>query len=191
MKKITLALGVVALLSTAVIAGPNSSGAYAGLGYGTTNYEDNGWVGSNVDNSDSGLKLYGGYQFNNVVAVEVAYTDYGDFKNTVTNSTYIAPTVFSVAANVGYSFLDSQLRPYGILGLGYASLNDNDPYLTTDNTGTIHYGVGIQYEPNLFKGVGFRLGYESDLYIIETVFPTNNTYNQVFSLLYLGVQYKF
>jgi len=195
MKKLTLALGVVAFLSTAIIAGPNSSGAYVGLGYGTTNYESDDFV-SGVDTTDSGFKVYGGYQFNNIIAVEAAYTDYGDFKLPAINKTYVAPTSFSVAANVGYSFLDSQLRPYGMLGLGYLPLNTTDYFIKEageDKQATLHYGVGIQYEPNLFKGVGFRLGYEADIYSIEIINPAleDKTYTQAFSLLYLGVQYKF
>ena len=189
MKKITLALGVIALLSTAVIAGPNSSGAYVGLGYGVTEYYDDGWT-SSVDKSDSGYKLYGGYQFNNIIGVEASYTDYGSFTDKVTNSEYVSPTTFSVAANAGYSFLDGQLRPFGILGLGYASVDYDTSSIDSGNTGTVHYGVGVQYEPTILKGVGFRLAYEADLYLIETIVPSK-TYEQVFDLLYLGVQYKF
>ena len=207
MKKIIISALVASALSTAVLAGPNSSGGYVGLGFGTTAYNDSDYLNDglkldNLDNGDSGYKVYGGYQFNNVVGIEAAYTDYGKFSADRGFST--APTAFSVAANLGYSFLDGQLRPFGTIGLSYLSANYSN-YPTTipgtldtiippdDKYAAIHYGLGIQYEPDALIGFGFRLAIEADTYsiAIEQIGKDDKTYAQSLSMAYLGVQYKF
>ncbi len=196
MKKSILAMGAAALLSTAVIAGPNSSGAYVGAGFGATGYADDNYVQdvgrTGLDKSDTGYKIYGGYQFNNIVGVEVGYTDYGKFSAA---QDYIQEAnAMSVGANVGYSFLDGQLRPFGIIGLGYVNLDtQNSPVTIVDDTvATFHYGVGIQYEPDALIGFGLRLAYEEDFYSIEHVKVIGTiTYLQALGVVYLGVQYKF
>ncbi|MEE8589402.1 MAG: porin family protein [Sulfurimonadaceae bacterium] len=198
MKNSLLVMGAVALLSTAVIAGPNSSGAYVGAGFGTTGYEDDDFVKKellrfDLDKTDSGYKIYGGYQFNNIVGVEAGYTDYGTF--TATQDYSQSSTSFSVGANVGYSFLDGQLRPFGVVGLGYVTLDyENIPAVSIDDgAGAFHYGLGVQYEPDFLIGFGLRLAYEADLYAITVtrLLAEDETYIQALGLLYLGVQYKF
>ncbi len=196
MKKSLFAMGAAALLSTAVIAGPNSNGAYIGVGFGATGYADDNYVQdvgrTGLDKSDTGYKIYGGYQFNNIVGVEVGYTDYGKFSAA---QDYIQEAnAMSVGANVGYSFLDGQLRPFGIIGLGYVDLDtQNSPVTIVDDTvATFHYGVGIQYEPDALIGFGLRLAYEEDFYSIEHVKVIGTiTYLQALGVVYLGVQYKF
>ncbi len=199
MKKILSMAAVLALMSTAVIAGPNSNGAYVGVGVGGSGYADDDFTkkelaADNLDESDSGYTVYGGYQFNNVVGVELGYTDYGKF--TADNDYSQAATSFHVAANVGYSFLDGQLRPFGTLGLGYVSLdwqNKPDIIEIDDGGGAFHYGLGVQYEPDFLAGFGLRLAYEADIYAIQVVNPFGNdeTYGQVLGLMYIGAQYKF
>ena len=211
MKKILISVLAASALSTALFAGPNSSGAYVGLGYGTTAYNDSDYLNEalkldNLDNGDSGYKVYGGYQFNNVVGIEAAYTDYGKF--TANNDFAMASTAFSVAANLGYSFLDGQLRPFGTVGLSYIS-SDYSNYPTStynssthtytiitppaNNHGAFHYGLGIQYEPDALIGFGFRLAYEADVYAIsvQKTDSDDKTYSQGLGIVYLGVQYKF
>jgi len=206
MKKIIISALVASALSTAVLAGPNSSGGYVGLGFGTTAYNDSDYLNDgleldNLDNGDSGYKVYGGYQFNNVIGIEAAYTDYGKFSADRGFST--APTAFSVAANLGYSFLDGQLRPFGTIGLSYLSsnysnyptaLSNGDTIIAPDDKyAAIHYGLGIQYEPDALIGFGFRLAIEADTYsiAIEQIGKDDKTYAQSLSMAYLGVQYKF
>jgi len=214
MKKILLSILAISALSTAVIAGPNSSGAYIGLGYGTTAYNDSDYLKKeldldNLEKSDSGYKVYGGYQFNNIIGIEAAYTGYGKFTadNDFENNVFAnESTAFSVAANLGYSFLDGQLRPYTVLGLSYVSSNHSN-YPTKlaassgstevippdDSHGAFHYGLGIQYEPDALIGFGIRLAYEADVYAIaiERTDTDDKTYGQGLGIAYLGVQYKF
>jgi len=211
MKKILLSIITIGVLSTSLFSGQNSDGAYIGLGYGVTGYSDDDYLNKelnldNLDKSDSGFKVYGGYQFNNIVAVEGSYTDYGEFS--ADQSFKNKSKSFSVAANLGYSFLDGQLRPFGIIGLGYANTSFNNyPTSTYDNStgtytiitppdkghGTIHYGLGIQYEPDILQGAGIRLAYESDIYSMtfERTGSEDKTYTESLGIAYLGIQYKF
>jgi len=198
MKKIILAMGAFSLLSISAMAGDNSSGVYLGLGYGSTKYNDSNYVNEMVtaeklNDSDSGLKLYGGYQFNNVVGIELGYADLGKFS---AGDYSQETTSINLGANVGYSFLDGQLRPYAILGLAMMDLKySNSPAHISDlsgSHGSLHYGLGIQYEPDFLHGVGIRLAYEADRYGIEVSgFGTSKSYNQVLSQLYGAVQFKF
>ena len=203
MRNILLVIGAVAFLSTAGIAGPNSHGAYVGAGYGNSAYGDADFVQEalgrvNLEETDTGYKVYGGYQFNNVIGIEVGYNDYGTA--TASQEYSQAAKSFNVAANLGYSFLDGQLRPFATLGLGVVSLDwQNLPaYYTSlnDTAGAFHYGLGIQYEPDFLIGFGLRLAYEVDTYAINisgfngTTF-VDETYIQTLGLAYMGVQYKF
>jgi len=209
MKKILVSVLAASVLSTMALAGSNSSGGYVGLGYGSTVYSDADYLDKelkvdNLNTSDSGYKVYGGYQFNNIVGIEAAYTDYGKF--TADRNFAMSSTAFSVAANLGYSFLDGQLRPFGTIGLSYVSsdysnyptsVSNGSGYLIVtppDKThGAIHYGLGIQYEPDALIGFGARLAYEADTYAIaiEKTGSSDETYSQSLGIVYLGVQYKF
>lgn len=199
-KKSLFVMGAAALLSTAAMAGPNSSGAYIGFGYGNTIYESDGFVSEQItpsafDEDDGGLTFYGGYQFNNIVGVELSYRDYGKFE--ADSGFAQEPTGLSVGANVGYSFLDGQLRPFGVLGMGFVKMNYiNLPsyVISLDDSGAaVHYGVGVQYEPDILLGLGLRMAYEADTYTIEVQDSSigTKTYTQTLGMLYLGIQYKF
>jgi opacity protein-like surface antigen len=196
MKKVLFAMSTAALLGTAAIAGENSSGAYIGLGFGSTGYADDKYVKdeenrADLDKTDKGYTLYGGYQFNNIIAVEGSYKDYGTFSAEQDYSQ--SATVISASANVGYSFLDGQLRPFALLGLGLVDLDIKNSTLVVDDTGvSVHYGMGVQYEPDALIGFGLRLAYEEDFYAIKVEKPSEDeTYGQALGMLYLGVQYKF
>ncbi len=193
-------MSTAVLLSTAAIAGPNSSGAYVGLGFGNTVNDDDNFVSqqittSSFDDADSGLTLYGGYQFNDIVAVELSFSDYGKFE--AQDGFAEEPTSVSVSANVGYSFLDGQLRPFGVMGFGFVNMNySNLPsyVISLDDKGaSLHYGVGVQYEPDVLAGLGFRLAYEADSFGIQVsdFFGNETTYTQTLGMLYAGVQFKF
>ena len=199
MKK-NLFLSVLILMNVSLLANDNSEGVYFGLGYGSVKYSDSNYVNeiitpAELSTSDSGVKVYGGYQFNNVVALELGYADLGTF-----NAGGYSQTSTSVSAgvNLGYSFLESQLRPYVLLSLAMLNTQfENNPYndLNGDNT-IIQYGVGIQYEPNFLDGFGVRLAYELNPYSLSALGHSGSTtiqkdYSQSLNQLYVAFQYKF
>ena len=105
-------------MTTGLLAKP-VEGPYVGLGVGSTVFSDGGFsddlkayatrIGSTVtihDNyNSSGYKLYGGYQFNNVVALEVSYTSYGKHSLELSsgNKAELEPKAFGIGANIGYN----------------------------------------------------------------------------------------
>ena len=205
MKKIVTGVIFGALLATSAMAetGDNRSGLYLGAGIGNASYSDSDLAltiaGTDVDDKASGVKAYLGYQFNNVIALELGYTDYGKYEavNPLSDYAYSA-TSYSLAVNLGYSFWNSQMRPFVNIGLAYLSTKHDGTLkplykdLTNDANVGFHYGVGFQYEPDFLYGIGVRIAYEADVYATQVVGgTTDKTYSQTNNMLYAAVQYKF
>lgn len=211
MRYLIKALMIIMIMTIVVIAGENGRGPYVGLGYVKSSYNDGGYLKEaiqvdHLDGSDNGFLLYGGYQFNEVIGTEVSYTDYGTF--TADENVVQAPTAFSMAINMGYSFLNGQLRPFITLGLAYIrtdysnypdtiTIDERDYRVVEPDSGhaAFHYGAGIQYEPDFLIGFGVRLSYEANAYVLamEQIADEHETdyYGQNLGAVYLGVQYKF
>ncbi len=206
MKKVLTGVLLGALLASSAMAeeGGNRSGLYIGAGMGNAGYSDSDLSlligGSEIDDKASGVKAYLGYQFNNVIGLELGYADYGKYEATNPASDYsYTATSYSLAANLGYSFWNSQMRPFVNLGLAYLSTKHEGMLpvfvdLTNDVGIGFHYGLGFQYEPDILHGVGFRVAYEADMYataLSTGSSVTDKTYTQVNNLLYAAIQYKF
>ena len=156
----------------------------------------------NLDDNDVGYLFYGGYQFNKIIAVEAAYTDYGSFSDQVTNRLFTKdPYSVAVYANAGYTFFNGQLRPFGLLGVGYLQSNQSKAYDIqgiANEFATLHTGLGVDYYPTVLKGFGVRASYTSDMYIDsdyvvfdEADVVTTTSLWQQYGLFYVGAQYKF
>ena len=219
MKKTLTAIG----LSTVLMAGAlqaeevaKSDGTYIGVGGGATfnvasvgkghfTDETEEYKVSSISDGDAGYIVYGGYQFNKIIAVEAAFTDYGSFSETVdrndnTGSSNVSsdPYSFSVYADAGYSF-DNGLRPFGQLGLGYMSVNGStlaDKFSLDDGV-TIRFGVGFEYAPAALIGFGMRVAYVDELRMSTDYKSQENgdldtaTVTNANGMLYIGAQYKF
>jgi len=200
MKKTVTILSMAAILATSAMAVEGKG--YVGLGIGGSGLSDSDLVkdASNgtakLDTSDVGFLAYGGYQFNKIVGVEGAYNNYGSFS--VGDNDEIKVSSASVSANLGYDFLDGQLRPFGLIGLSYlmSDYPDEGKNIDTSSLG-FHMGLGLDYVPTMLKGVGFRVAYVADIYNATTDIADKNgkltetDYSQSSGLLYLGVDYNF
>lgn len=222
MKKQMIALSAtMLLLTTSLLAEEKSTaeGYYLGLGGGVSfdgaflsngHYFDNGSstydVGTLSDIS-GGFLLYGGYQFNKIIAVEASYTYYGSFsdsahiESTAQTETFSSkPQSGALYANAGYTFTNG-LRPFGQLGLGYMNSHTSsslDNLDFADKFMTMHWGLGLEYAPQTFKGFGLRVAVSGDTYmdysydakddngITESAILIRNS-----EMLYVGAQYKF
>ncbi|WP_264874425.1 porin family protein [Vibrio agarivorans] len=188
MKKTIIACALVATAFSGVCnANAIERGAYVGLGFGSTILEDDGaFRPFGSDDTNNTYKLVAGYQFNKIVAVEAQYTNYGDIDFVGNYS--LAPTSFSVAANLGYSF-NNGLRPYGIIGLGLLDLDPSGTeYLEDDSTVSIHYGLGLEYMPSYSDKFSVRVGYEGDLFIVENYWTD---YTVSVGSFYVGAHWRF
>ena len=193
---------------TVKVKNAHTNGFYVGLGYGTTGFSD-GDFGKEFDSfkvepdndTDSGFKFYGGYKFNKIVGVEGSYVNYGtmDFKYTEGGSgtaTEIKPYSLNVAANLGYDFLNNQLRPYALVGMGYVNYNQSGQTLySSESSFAGVFGLGLEYTPTMFQGVGFRLSYDSTIPAVVMTYADSSkddkVFLQSFNMISLNVQYRF
>lgn len=202
---------MVTLTSVSVEGAENGRGVYLGIGHAASFYNDGDYLKDefqidHLDGSDTGFVIYGGYQLDEILGIEASYTDYGKFN--ADQKVSQASTAYTLAVNLGYSFLDGQLRPFTLLGLGYINTDyknypdtvtiDGRDYRVVDpdtRHTAFHYGLGIQYEPDLLIGFGVRLAYEGSIYILSMEQATDssetNYYGQNLGALYLSLQYKF
>ena len=74
----TLALSV-AMTAQADVA----PGFYVGAGFGTTEISEESIEDFTADDSDTGLKVFGGYSFNEYFAIEASYFDFGEASGTI------------------------------------------------------------------------------------------------------------
>ncbi len=200
---------LLALSMTASVLNADEEFVYAGVGAGYSLFNANfldsdyylvddqvasAYKHKNYNEDSIGFKAYGGYRFNNIIAVEASFTDYG----TISSKNYTQnPQALALYANAGYAFLDNQLRPFGILGLSY--LQTNQSYnLLDDDFVAIHAGLGLEYYPKGLKGFGMRAAFESDLHVSsqyatnasETHYSSQSFWKR-YMLFYVGAQYKF
>ena len=223
MKKIVISMiaGVV-LLSNSVYAQAveepiqnSTDGFYLGLGGGVSfnvsflsvgNYQDDTaeYTTGSLSDSDAGYIVYGGYQFNKIIAVETAYTDYGSFSDSADRrvggvETFTSdPSSISVYANAGYTF-GNGLRPFLQLGVGYLQINGSSSTkdIGLDDSLAMHFGLGLEYAPPKLAGFGFRVAYVEDVAMDMSYKSeddgqdTSTVLTNVSGLLYIGAQYKF
>jgi OmpA-OmpF porin, OOP family len=143
-------------------------GFYAGIGLGQSTVE-NDEDGIDFDEDDTGFKLFGGYQFNKFIAVELAYINGGepndsftvagiDVENEVELTQVNAAAVgtlpfneyFGAMGRLGLSYVDAEFKQ---TASGFGTTVDVD-----DNTTEISYGVGIWFTPA--RNFLLRLEYE-------------------------------
>lgn len=181
------------------------SGFYLGGAIGTSGIDDGGLIDSQAPVTfkaeDNTYRLIAGYKFNRIVSIEAQYTDFGDIALKTNSGDKVftwTPQIFSVTANLGYTF-DNGVRPFGTIGL---STIDLDMELADgsrpsgngfDDTGDgIRMGVGVEYTPPTMSALSFRLAYEADAFNVDSYdygYKTEKTV--VLDSFYLGAMYTF
>ncbi|EDK26763.1 hypothetical protein VSWAT3_06776 [Vibrionales bacterium SWAT-3] len=189
MLKSTFLLGLVGLVSLPTFAAGIEGGSYIGAGLGVHQDSDTDG-GGNLDAESMGYSLYGGYQFNRIVGIELGYTDYADYESYGTK--VFSPTSLSVAANLGYTF-DNSIRPFVLAGLSYVDLNANSSNAFDDDSGAgFRFGVGVEYTP--VDNLTLRLISQADAVNIEFFDSRGNRLQSrdvAFSTVTLGASYNF
>ncbi len=142
-KKYLLAGLFVASLGTTSIATAGPGDTYAGISIGNASPDSSGF------DSAIGWKIFGGYEINEILAVEGGYTSFGEMDGpTILGfSTSVEPTGYEIAA-VGNFPINSQLSLFGKVGLLAWDFKANINGLGSNSTtGTdAFYGLGGQYE---------------------------------------------
>ncbi|PSW05511.1 porin family protein [Photobacterium lipolyticum] len=156
MKKIIIGLNVIVALSPALVSAKNMSGAYVGGVIGVTQFEyssedkasiaDDGGI---IDDSDTGYKVFGGYQFNKYTAIEGFYADLGGVKIKYPSDDL---KMNAGAKSFGVSVLGiiPVSHNFEILAkVGFQSWNaksiDNDGLFVSDDGTDLTFGAGVAF----------------------------------------------
>lgn len=194
MKRTKILLAAILGLSAALATlQASAQGFYIGASFGSSDFDKGNVIPDlmttgNVDGKDSGTKLFGGYQVNRNLGLELAYADLGKTNYgpgssgpcSVTNGT-VKASGFNFSA-VGTLPLNPSFDLFGKIGFYAWEAKANDttcgaPF-SDKATGTdLSYGVGATY--NLTKNFGIRAEWEQYKAVDDI------------SLLSIGVAYKF
>jgi OOP family OmpA-OmpF porin len=128
-------------------------GFYAGASVGATQISDDGFDNGNVDDSDTGFKVFGGYSFNDNFAIEASYFDLGEVSGRDN-----FPPFGAVGFDVGVSGLNASAvgrlpvsETFALFGkLGFASY-DLDVSVSVPGFGS---GSDSESESDLTYGLG-------------------------------------
>ncbi|MGI9886380.1 porin family protein [Vibrio chagasii] len=189
--KSALALGLIGAVSLPALAAGTDGGAY--IGGGLSVYQDSDTDGNgNLDSDGMGYNLYGGYQFNRIVGVELGYTDYANYKNSLEK---LSPTSVSISANLGYTF-DNTIRPFVLAGLSSVDLNASKSAGYDDDSGTgFHFGLGVEYTP--IEHLTLRLISQADAVSVDDTVKIGNStistgdHTLAFNSISFGGSYNF
>jgi len=169
MKKIVIAFAV--LLSSFIAVPAFAANAYIGINAGQNKMDFSGAKESTA------YSVFGGYSFNEYIAGELAYTDFGS-ADTDVSGTSLKGNATSIAA-VGSLPLGKDFSLFA--KLGYASTKVEATGGTSESKDDVTYGIGAQY--NATKNIGIRLGYDS--------FKVGKTQTKDSNFMSLGVLYNF
>jgi OOP family OmpA-OmpF porin len=175
-------------VSAPAAAQQSDMGLYIGGAYGMSSFDidTTGITNPSVDDSDSGFKIFGGYQFSRNWGVEVGYVDFG--KAGISGSMLGIPftgdlgvTALTVAGT-GTMPMNESFSLLGKVGMwnwdAKASVAALGTAGSASDSGTdLFFGVGLRY--NLSKNLGLQLEVEQ--------------YSGDDSITYtsLGLRYKF
>ena len=141
MKKILLAAALAASCGLA------SAQGYVGALVGLTSIAIDCAPGLSCDDSDTGFKLYGGYEVAPNIAVEVGYTNFG--KVSASAGAYNAELKGTALSLVGAFRVAFSPEFTGVARLGLASVkgkvSDNVGGSASDSSIKLYTGLGLEY----------------------------------------------
>lgn len=175
-------------ISAPAAAQQSDMGFYIGGAYGMSSFDIDtaGITNPSVDDSDSGFKIFGGYQFSRNWGVEVGYVDFGKagIRGSILGTPFngdLGVTALTVAGT-GTMPMNESFSLLGKVGIwnwdAKASVAALGTVGTASDSGTdLFFGVGLRY--NLSKNLGLQLEVEQ--------------YSGDDSITYtsLGLRYKF
>lgn len=156
-KLLKVAVGAMALMTTQVWAVTPSP--YLGASIGQSQMEES-LDGSKFDGSDTAFKIFGGFRFNDFLAAEASYTDFGEPDDSVLLETIRVNLSADVQAwelsGVGIIPLSQRFELFGKIGIVTwdADVTGTTDFFSTSesDSGTdLTYGVGARFfaTPNL------------------------------------------
>jgi OmpA-OmpF porin, OOP family len=146
------ALGLMAA-TTAAQAADTQPGFYVGAGIGSTKVGDDGFDGTGIDDSDTGFKVFGGYDFNQNFGVEVSYVDFGEASISEAGDSLSVGVSALTASAVGRLPVSDMFTVFG--KLGFASYDIDVDF----NIAGFGSGSGSDSDSDLMYGVGGALSF--------------------------------
>jgi OOP family OmpA-OmpF porin len=152
------ALAALGLMAATAAQADTQPGFYAGAGIGTTKVSDDSFDGTGIDDSDTGFKIFGGYNFTENWAAEVSYFDFGEASASgggasasVGVSGLSASAVgrlpvsdmFSLYGKLGFASYDVDAK-FNIPGFGSGSASDSDSDLIYGVGGALSFGGNFE-----------------------------------------------
>jgi hypothetical protein len=194
--------------------------AYGGIGAANTSLDDDGYyrdifsdLGAGqpgTDDEDTGAHVFGGFRFNQYLAVELGTRDLGDYKATSATASYKQDFAALTISAVGFLPVGKHISLYGQAGLGSIGVREkltvnNFTAKNDDAAGTATLGAGIELRPMGKDGVALRLGWQSyffsvryDRYLVvgapgsaQVVIRDKNDYDQRIDTYGLDLAYYF
>lgn len=143
----------LALTGSLAAQADTQPGFYAGAGLGTTKVSDDSFDGTGIDDSDTGFKVFGGYDFNKNFAVEISYVDFGEASIEDAGDSLSVGVTALTAAAVGRIPLNETFSLYG--KLGFASYDVKVDF----NAAGFGSGSGSDSDSDLIYGVGGAMSF--------------------------------
>ncbi|WP_373036000.1 outer membrane beta-barrel protein [Sulfurimonas sp.] len=151
------------LLFCTLLLADRDGGPYIGLGYGLSQFNDDGVYKEQKMSSSTSLMLYGGAYINKYLSVELAYVNFNagnayKVVNDTNTEVEISFTSLNVSTLAHYAFFDDTLDFYGKFGVGEVGSSG------AGTSGfTMLFGTGVGYRFN--ETYSMKLAY--DRYLID------------------------
>lgn len=158
-----ICIGVIADAGTPVMAadditisrphrmGTNtSSNFYVGANLGYSKYQE-------IDDSAAAFGLFGGYHINEILAIDVSWTDLGE----ASDSSATADTSLIQLGMLGKVPVRTDLTLFGRVGLAMWNYDLSEPFSDSDNDTDAFIGFGADYSINGRSAVRFGLDFYS------------------------------
>jgi OOP family OmpA-OmpF porin len=176
----TIVLATCTAAALPALAADN--GGYVGLSAGKADWKASSINGVTGDSSGTAGKVFGGYQFNKNLAVELGYADLGKFGGSGTGSARAHST--SVDAVGTFPLGDTAFSALGRVGVANTRTRTTSALgaESSDRGTDLHAGLGLQYD--LSKNAAIRGEWER--YRVKSFGEKNNT-----DLGTVGVVWKF
>lgn len=210
MQKLATVSGTLCLVILTAIVSPSAASDYVGwygganVGQSSADIDDEkitrsllgaGFTTTDEDDSDSGYKLFGGYQYNRNFAVEGGFFDLGEFEYTASDGTGTLSSNLEVKGInldlVGIVPFTEKFSGFGRVGANYAEVKNSfsgtgtvtAPSGSKDRDWNPKVGLGLQYDFN--ESWGMRA--EVERYRIDDAVGNHGDID----LASLGLVYRF
>ena len=176
-------------ISAPASAQQSDAGWYIGGSYGMTSFDidTTGIASPSLDDSDSGFKIFGGFQFTKNWGMEFGYVDFG--KAGLAGSVFGIPFTSDVGVTA-FTFAGTGTLPLSenFALLGKVGLANWDAKVNV-STG---FGVGSDSDSgtDIFYGVGLRYSFNKNIGV-QVEFEQYETDADSASMTSVGLRYKF